>query len=173
VTEGRADGFTVRPTFEGDWREVRALRLEMLQDTPLAFLETVEAAREHPDEFWRGRARSGSSREVITLAAIRDDGRWVGTMTGRIFLGIQDPYLLAVYVAPDVRGPASGVADALLGGIEDWARGQGTGLLLDVHEDNSRARAFYERRGFVETGRTKPYPLDPRRLELEMRKELG
>ena len=29
-------GFVVRRTTEEDWREVRALRLEMLADTPLA-----------------------------------------------------------------------------------------------------------------------------------------
>jgi GNAT superfamily N-acetyltransferase len=169
---GDAGEFVVRRTVEDDWRDVKALRLEMLADTPLAFLETVEMAGEHPDGFWKGRARDGSSRELITLAAILDDGRWVGTMSCRRFAGTPDPYLIAVYVAPEVRGAEWGIADALLAGIEDWARREGRALLLDVHEDNARARAFYARRGFVPTGRTKPYPLDETKLELEMRKEL-
>jgi hypothetical protein len=41
-----------------------------------------------------------------------------------------------------------------------------------VHEDNARARRAYERRGFVLTGHTVPYNLDPSRNELEMVKGL-
>lgn len=167
-----APGFTVRHLVEEDWPQVKALRLEMLADTPKAFLETIEMAEAHPDSFWRTRARNGLTDDVISLAAILDSGRWVGTMSSRLFADTPDPFLLAVYVSPDVRGTAAGVTDALLTAIEDWARTKGPGLLLDVHEDNHRARAFYAKRGFVETGRTKPYPLNPRELELEMRKPL-
>ena len=41
-------------------------------------------------------------------------------------------------------------------------------MLLEVHEDNASARAFYRRRGFTETGQRKPYPLDPSADELVM-----
>jgi len=41
-------------------------------------------------------------------------------------------------------------------------------LLLEVHESNARAIAYYERRGFTRTGNTVPYPLDPTANELEM-----
>ncbi|MGR7000153.1 GNAT family N-acetyltransferase [Yinghuangia aomiensis] len=36
-----------------------------------------------------------------------------------------------------------------------------TWLTLGVHEDNHRARAFYRRLGFTDTGKRVPYPLDP------------
>ncbi|MDQ1513892.1 MAG: hypothetical protein QOC59_1734, partial [Microbacteriaceae bacterium] len=54
--------FTVRPTEEDDWQAVRALRLEMLQDTPIAYLETFEQALDRPEAHWRDRAtgRDGS-----------------------------------------------------------------------------------------------------------------
>jgi GNAT superfamily N-acetyltransferase len=165
-------GFLVRPTVEDDWRKLKALRLEMLADTPKAYLETPEMAKSHPDRFWQERARTGRSEDILQLAAILDDGRWVGQMVSRLFRDTPDPYLLAVYVAPDLRGSAPGVTDALLTGIEEWARTKGPGLLLDVHADNLRARAAYAKRGFVETGRTKPYPLNPLELEVEMRKSL-
>ncbi|MEU6238472.1 GNAT family N-acetyltransferase, partial [Kitasatospora sp. NPDC047058] len=34
-------------------------------------------------------------------------------------------------------------------------------LTLGVHEDNPRARAFYRRLGFADTGKVVPYMLDP------------
>lgn len=160
--------FVVRATVEEDWPAVRALRLEMLQDTPIAYLETLEQALGRPESHWRERAagRDGS----LKLAAVADDGRWIGTMTG---ITTRDgPTLVAVYVAPAFRGRAAGVTDALLDGIEDWARRSSTTLRLEVNEFNPRARAAYESRGFVTTGRTSPHPLPPPSLELEMIKRL-
>ena len=87
--------------------------------------------------------------------------------------GSTGPLLVGVYVAPDGRGRASGVADVLLDAIEDWATGRGSTLSLHVHEDNARAIAFYERRGFTFTGRSAPYDLAPSRLEREMRRDLA
>ena len=93
-------------------------------------------------------------------------------MTGVRFGDGGDPWLVAVYVAPDARGAAAGVTDALLAPIEEWARERGSGLLLEVNEENPRAIAAYRKRGFTETGRSRPYPLDPSLRELEMRKPL-
>ncbi len=157
---------------EKDWEQVRAIRLEMLADTPQAYLETLDQARAHPEAFWRARARNGRSEDGITAVAILPSGRWIGSMTVRVLDQEQDPWLVAVYVAPDFRGASSGVTDALLAEVEDWARTKGSGLLLQVNEANRRARAAYRKRGFVETGRFRPYPLDPRLRELEMRKPL-
>jgi ribosomal protein S18 acetylase RimI-like enzyme len=63
----------------------------------------------------------------------------------------------------------------MLDAVTAWARGtaQVPRLLLDVHESNARAIAFYERRGFVRTGHTAPYPLDLTADELEMQLVLG
>jgi RimJ/RimL family protein N-acetyltransferase len=41
-----------------------------------------------------------------------------------------------------------------------------------VHEDNPRARRFYEKLGFTLTGRTREYELSPGGLELEMIKRI-
>lgn len=164
--------FTVRSPREEDWEHVKALRLEMLADTPLAYLETLEQARAKPDDLWRRRAGEGVTDRGITAVAILPSGRWVGSMTVRVLDEDEDPWLLAVYVAADVRGDEFGVTDALLAEMERWARSRASGLLLEVNEANARARAAYRKRGFVETGRRRPYPLDPTLLELEMRKSL-
>lgn len=162
--------FTVRPTVEDDWREVRALRLEMLADTPIAFGETLAEARLVREPEWRRRAARGSGSGRTSLAAIDASGRWLGTMGGYLELG--RPTLVTVYVTPDARGAASGVADALLAGVAEWAAEHGDVLGLLVHEDNPRAIAFYERAGFARTGRRVPYPLDPTREELELERSV-
>ncbi len=46
-------------------------------------------------------------------------------------------------------------------------------LYLLVHEGNARARAFYRRQGFVDTGRTLPYELEPAEREVEMRRAVA
>ena len=58
-----------------------------------------------------------------------------------------------LYVAPDRRG--TGVADALLDAVVAQARSQTLPLdrmVLDVDENNDRARAFYRRHGFESWG---------------------
>jgi GNAT superfamily N-acetyltransferase len=163
---------TVHRTVEADWERVRDIRLEMLADTPLAYLETLATALAHNETEWRSRAARGSAPHNARFVAVEESGRWVGTMGGMVSR-TGEPTLIGVYVAPDVRGDAAGVTDALLTAVEDWARAEGgEHLLLFVHEDNARARAAYERRGFTYTGATEPYSLDPSALELGMSRPL-
>ncbi len=165
----------VRRTCEEDWREYRALRLEMLADTPLAFGETLATAQRRTDVEWRMRAARGEAREQTLMVAIdRATGAWVGTMGALIAFGpdVAGPLLVGVYVSPTHRGRTRGVADALLSAIEAWAAEHGSHLLLNVHEHNPRAIAFYERHGYAHTGRQQPYILDAAQQELEMVKAL-
>lgn len=161
---------SVRRTTEDDWQEIRALRIEMIRDMPIGYGETLESALAHDEAEWRMRGRRGVAEHGTMIAAITGAGRWVGMMGG--FVPDSGPLLVGVYVAPDFRGRDRGVTDALLATIEDWARTEGDRLTLHVHEDNARARRAYERRGYVLTGHSVPYSLDPSRDELEMVKEL-
>jgi len=166
---------------EDDWEPYRDIRIEMLRDTPMAYGESLEGALATDEAGWRKRAdaRSTPSRPYvpgapvtsIRFAAILPGGRWVGSMGGYVDdrLG---PVLVGVYVAPDVRGAEFGVTSALIEAVEHWASGHSATIHLDVHESNARAIASYLKRGYVETGRTQPYPLDPRFLEIEMVKQL-
>ena len=163
--------FSVRAVAEPDWRELKALRLEMLADAPLAYLETLASAESEPDATWQVRAARSTLDGNARLVAIDDAGKWIG-MAG----GYNDrdfgATLVSVYVTPKWRGQ-HGVLDSLLERVELWAARLGSTLRLEVHEDNPRAIASYRKRGFVETGRTIPYPLDPGGLEIEMIKRLG
>lgn len=161
----------IRTTSEDDWREWRALRLEMLRDYPLAYGETLEHALEVDETGWRARAARGTAPRQTSIVAI-DGDRWVGHMGGYIPDPTSGPVLVGVYVAPDHRGDASGVSRLLLDAVERWALGFGDTLRLEVHEDNPRARRFYEKLGFTFTGRSREYELAPGGLELEMIKPL-
>lgn len=164
--------FHIRPTDAADWRAVRDLRLEMLRDTPIAFGETIATAESLGEAEWRMRGARGTDGHGTAVAAIDDDsGRWLGTMGGYLDKGM--PLLVGVYVTPEFRGRDAGVASALLETIETWAREHGDTLMLHVHEENVRARAFYASRGFAETGKTHPYVLDRSSRELELVKSVA
>lgn len=158
---------------EEDWAEARALRLEMLADTPLAYLETLEAAVSRGEDDWRARARRGASAGNVAFAAVADSGRWVGSMN--CFVRDGAAHLVSVYVSPGWRGRDLGVTDALLDRVIEWARTQPgvDSLELEVHERNDRATAYYRRRGFRMTGNATPYAVNPAELDLEMALPLG
>lgn len=165
--------FSIRPTTEADWRELRTIRLEMIQDTPTAYAETLDDALLVDEAGWRTRAKRASAAHGTQIVAISDSGQWVGSMGGYVPDPDTGALLVGVYVAPQWRGRQVGLTDALLTHIEDWARTEGSTLTLHVHEDNLRARRYYERRGFLATGQSVPYNLDPTKNELEMLKRLS
>ena len=162
--------FIVRPMVEADWQDYRAIRAEMITDTPSAFGETLDTVTKRTEDEWRQRAANDST-DSIRWAAITVDGVWIGSM-GAYVDRTDGMTLVGVYVAPRYRGDGPGVTSALLDVVERWASERADRIRLDVHESNLRARAAYAKRGFVETGSTRPYPLDPTQLEVEMIKPL-
>ena len=167
-----ADEVTVRRVEPGDWPALRALRLEALADTPMAYLETLEAALELDDAAWRSRAARGSLEgDACQVLA------WAGEVsvgTAVSYLDAERPgtaVLAAVFVAPAGRG--TGLLDRLLEPVTGWAKERGCRVeRLWVHEDNGRARQAYATRGFAETGQSMAYPLDPTQRELAMERAL-
>ncbi len=159
---------TLRRALPHEWEQHRDLRLEMLRDTPYAFLTPLSRAQARSDEEWRSTHASNLLPDSVVVVA--DDGdRWVGMMAGREYLNYAPPrvFLLSVYVTPAHR--SSTLATRLLREVVTWARDRGYAELhLDVHERSSAARAFYAREGFVPTGHTQEYALNPAETELEM-----
>jgi RimJ/RimL family protein N-acetyltransferase len=147
--------FVVRRVEADEWRQVRDLRLRALQDpvAALAFLDTFENASAQPDEFWRHRtAQAAAGGPNGQFVAVAEDGEWFGSAT---VIGDRDAaasaLVVGVYVADGHRG--AGAIEALFDECAAWAADGGlTGLTLEVHVDNHRAQAAYERCGFTRTG---------------------
>ena len=159
----------IRRVTGDDWRELRALRLEALADTPIGFLETLADAEQAPDEVWQARAARGAVGGDSFQVLAWEGDRPVATCVS--FLREDVAWLAAVYVSPSYRG--NGLLGELVERCAGWAREQGSSALrLEVHEDNGRARTAYERLGFLDTGERTPYPLDPTRDELLLERPL-
>ena len=144
------------------WVEFRDIRLQMLEDTPIAFGETLEHAQSADEANWLARIARATQPDRTAVAALDDAGRWIGTMSA--YVSAPDAVTVAaVWVAPEHRGPQAGVTDRLMDAIVDWARttAGASVLRLTVHEDNARATAYFERAGFRPTGETQPYELEP------------
>jgi len=149
-----------------EWRLLREVRLRALADAPYAFGSTrqEEAARE--DEWW--------ITSVTTLG-------WFVAVNGAEATGLiaaipgeesGDYHVISTWVAPERRG--SSVAHQLVAAVVAWALHHGaSGLVLDVAENNPRARRFYEKTGFVATGATKPLRSRPGVTTHEVRLEFG
>jgi predicted GNAT family acetyltransferase len=152
----------IRP---GDGPLMRALRLEMLADTPIAYVETVATAEQDPAERWDGQAERNSSGDQRATFVAEADGRFVATATGAAYDGPTE--LVSVYVAPAYRG--TGLLDRLVDEVAAWSLASGrTELFLEVAAENPRAMAAYRRLGFTPTGSTAPHPLYAGVTELEM-----
>jgi GNAT superfamily N-acetyltransferase len=135
-----------------DWAAWKQLRLEALQDTPVAFCQRYEDAVQVPDAAWQEELGAGfhvlawEQDQPVAMAQGWVDERGAG--------------LGAVYVTPVRRG--EGLLDALVEQVVSWAREQGAPQLrLLVHETNRPAARAYERLGFRVTGHREPYPLGP------------
>lgn len=164
---------SIREARPDEWREARALRLDMLEDSPMAYHDDLAAELGRDDRHWQVRHASRLMSDSVLVVAVRDDGTWLGQMAGREYVEDDGPcvWVLEVYLRPDAR--SRGTAGDLLEAVEDWARDRGhRRMVLDVHEHAAAARRFYARAGFLETGRRRPHPRDARHQELEMAKDL-
>lgn len=158
--DGEADAaVTVRALEPDDWQVYREIRLAMLRDEPDAFASRYEDALDRDEATWR---------QILTDCdhfLAEHEGAPVGGAGLVEHEG--DLHLIGMYVVPVHRG---GPAAALLvRAVVDRARERGgSRVLLDVVLGNDRARRFYERCGFVPTGRTQVVPGRVSDLEAQM-----
>jgi predicted GNAT family acetyltransferase len=148
----------IRRVRTGDGGRVRALRLEMLADTPLAFITTLSEAAATPHSESIGRtARGASGRQVGHFVA--EDGK---LLVGQIIAveSATDPdvtMLFAIYVSPAYRG--TGVLTGLIDATAAWSHECGRKFLeLEVVTTNERAARAYRKLGFQSIGRPVAHP---------------
>ena len=150
----------------------RAIRLQALQDSPLAFGSTYAKESQLSENDWLNRAADwGSDRSIGYL------GVYQGIPCGIIasYLDEDDllkAHLVSMWVNPGHR--RSGIGRGLVESIQAWAKNRGARmLLLTVTNINHAAIEFYKRNGFVMTGNTEAYPNDPALFEYEMAHPIG
>ena len=157
-----------------DAARMRALRLEMLADSPLAFLETLAAAAARSHESYRQRiVQAARGNTIASFVADAGAGEpLIGHAGGTVapeFPG--ETLIFAVYVTPAWRG-GKVVAD-LIEAVADWSRAAGRRrAMLEVVVGNDRALRAYEKLGFTDTGERVPHPVIPALTELRMRRSL-
>ena len=171
-TLARDRTFTVHRVTPADAGRMRALRLEMLADSPLAFLETLAqaAARSHAD-YRRRIIQASTGRQLAQFVADPGgNGRLIGHAGGTVVPEEPDvTVIFAVYITPDRRGGP--VLAQLIEAVAEWSLAAGRPeLMLEVVVGNDRAVRAYERLGFTETGVRLPHPVIPALTELRMRR---
>jgi predicted GNAT family acetyltransferase len=168
--ETASGGPVVRRVRRSDGARMRALRLEMLADSPLAFLEALAEAAARPHAEYAARVAHNSVGTESAQFVAEAGGRFVGHAGGMAAPG--EPALtviFAVYLTPAWRG--SGLLRELVESVAAWSCAAGrTELLLEVVVGNDRAVRSYERLGFVDTGVRVPHPTVPTLTELQMRR---
>ena len=143
---------TIRALRPGEVDLWRTIRLRALRDAPDAFGQTYEAAAALPDEQWARVVESATAPDAtqsVYLAALGE------TVVGcaRVSHEPESTTALITSMWVDPAARRRGVAQALLGACEDWARAAGCSAVeLEVAELNPGARLLYERGGFAETG---------------------
>lgn len=142
----RESTLSIRRCGPEDWADLRAIRLEALADTPDAYGSTYDESVLWSDAKWKNAATTW----LYYLA--ERDGRVVGMVSG----GLNEAHpgtrwLYGMYVTPSERG--SGTAATLVRTIGEWAKSDGVAeIYLCVTTSVLRARAFYAKQGFRETG---------------------
>lgn len=160
----------VRRVGPDGWRAWRDVRLAALEDAPEVFPGELAPARRYTEDDWRARLDTDTGVWLLAAPAGGNGEAAVG-QAGAWFPFGPAPVLVAMWVRPAWRG--RGVADALVGGVLDWAREQQSDRVdLWVLESNTAARRLYERHAFTTTGTYAPHAYDPYQREVLMTRRL-
>jgi ribosomal protein S18 acetylase RimI-like enzyme len=145
----------------------KAVRLAALKQDPHSFGSTYEREVSLSDKEWPTRASSLDGESRVGFFALEDE-QALGLVA--CFRDREDSTVgevISMWVAPIARRRR--VGSSLLKATCDWAQEQGIQTLrLLVTNRNTAGISFYERNGFVRTGKTAPYPNTPDTFEIEM-----
>ena len=166
----------IRVAQPADWRVARDIRLRALADSPSAFGSTLARETLFDDAEWQERVSPGTWFLAWSGTAESSTASTGTEAVGMAAIITQDclpdeRHLVGMWVAPERRGSA--VATELVEAVCRAARVAGAaGVVLWVADDNARAKRFYRRVGFVETGERQQLPSNPLVGEQRMRREL-
>jgi GNAT superfamily N-acetyltransferase len=148
----------------------KKVRLEALRESPLAFGSTYAREAAFDDAEWLKRLQRWNGERGIGFLAM--DGEVGCGIAGALIEEDKSrATLVSMWTAPTHR--KDGVGRMLVEAVLEWAKTRGVKSLdLLVTGVNDGAMRFYDRLGFVRTGRTQAYPIDPSITEYEMAREV-
>ena len=154
---------TVSRLLPQDWQAYRAIRLDMLQESPRSFGGTHAQAASFDEQLWKQRLADNA----VLLAVM-------GTVpAGSVMyseFGMTDPgdcALFGMWVDPGFR--RTGVGRALVDAVIAQARAAGKRrVVLHVVADNDSAADLYRRAGFVPNGHPVSHRNDDQVVEMEL-----
>lgn len=160
----------IRRVKEEDGALLREIAIRMYSDSPDAFSETLEEAKQRKAEEWDNRAKwLADSDDVMGLIAYDDNWPcgFVMGLVGSFINGSMDwEYRESVTIAKtwvDPKSRRKGIAKALTDTVKGWAHRKGVKQLeLQVTENNEAAKSFYKHLGFTDTGRREPLVSNPK-----------
>ncbi|HEY7815285.1 MAG TPA: GNAT family N-acetyltransferase [Nakamurella sp.] len=168
--------FKVRRTDAGEWLRLRTIRLAALTTDADSFGTTYERTEATTDAAWQQLAADGAQSPTTAMfAAVTSGGGWIAMSGASVNAEHPDEtHVWGVYVVPEHRGGATGAALAVMDAARNWVRDHTTCSHITIHVTaaNDHALAFYRRYGFVETGESEPFVLDPTRTLLLMRYDI-
>jgi predicted N-acetyltransferase YhbS len=154
----------------------------------------IPAVHHLVENAYRGdSARKGWTHEADLLGGQRTDAQALAEMIGdpaqRILMAIEEEvvlgcvqvsqknaetaYLGLLSVDPDLQ--AGGLGRALISAAENCARDDfnASSMEMTVIVQRQELIAYYERRGYTQTGETRPFPLDDERFGLPVTRDLA
>lgn len=114
---------------------------------------------------------------AVTILTAREGARDNEALIGCVAVTFKDAalaYLGMLCVAPDLQ--SAGLGRRLLDAAEEHARGEGIAAMeMTVIDSRDALIAWYERRGYLRTGETRPFPVlrDPPVTFAVLEKPLG
>ena len=152
---------TLRQAIETDAIAFRELRLEALQNNPVAFSSDFGANAEQPDQFWLERIQKLGDQGSIYFAVHNNSPVGMcGIQRGYSIKTQHSGLIWGVFVKPVWRG--TGIAEYLIEACINWAKNHAvTVVKLGVAATNISAIRCYTRCGFS------VYGIEPQAIQYE------
>lgn len=137
----------IRQAVRDDWKKVKKLYIQLLQNDPDAFLDSENEIIGQSDEYWKNKLENKTGAIFIAIV----NGRCVGMGSVNTYDDIPGtPVLNKLGVLPEFRN--QGVAHKLIDIRELWAKNNGMKKVrLYVFEDRAKIIEFSLKNGYCDT----------------------
>jgi len=131
---------------------IKKFTLRQATEEDLAFLYNVSTEAMRPVVEALGHKEKGLSEykekfEPEKIQIIQSSGKDIGRL--RVVRSSESIYIGGIQILPEFQG--QGIGTAILEELIKESNEQNIPIILEVHNVNTKARAFYERLGFTKT----------------------